>query len=60
MNEIFFIGLVFATYPNEFQIGPYLLPPCLNEETYAEFLVIQLPILLENVSLCAREMLIFQ
>jgi len=48
------------TYSNKFQIGPYFLPPRLNGETYADFLINQLPILLENVPLRARETLIFQ
>jgi len=57
--KIFFIELVFATYPNKFQTGPYFLPR-FNGETCAEFLVTQILILLENVSLRARETLIFQ
>jgi len=48
------------TYLNKFQIDPYFLPPRLNGETYADFLRNQLPILLENVPLRARETLIFQ
>jgi len=48
------------TYPNKFQIGPYFLPPRLNGELYADFLINELPVLLENVPLRARETLIFQ
>lgn len=45
---------------DNFQIGPYILPPRLNGEIYARFLENELPGLLEDVSLRERQELIFQ
>lgn len=43
-----------------FQIGPYFLPPRVNGIIYADFLQNNLPVLLEDVPLRARENMIFQ
>lgn len=41
-------------------IGPYVLPDNINGANYLDFLQNQLPVLLENVPLVAREDMIFQ
>jgi len=53
----FFFYIIFF---DNFQIGPYFLPPRLNGEIYAHFLENDLPTLLEDVPLCVRAELIFQ
>ncbi|KYN07050.1 hypothetical protein ALC62_01979 [Cyphomyrmex costatus] len=45
---------------NNFQIGPFFLPPRLTGEMYVEFLENELPALLKDVPLRDREQLIFQ